>query len=128
MLHFAAAQLGNDSTRRRAIPEGERLLRAQPENRWLLLAQGALLQQDGRTAEASDVFRRVLTLPNQEADFLNRLFRAWSWMALAQMAAPNDPAEARAYLQNIIRSGVTGGTLNDAKRMLDSLDRASGRR
>lgn len=128
VVHFAAAQLGDDSTRRRAIPEGERLLRAQPENRWLLLAQGALLQQDGRTAEASDTFRRILTLPNQEADFLNRLFRAWSWMALAQMAATSDPDEARTYLRNIVQSGVTGGTLNDAKRMLDSLDRAGVRR
>jgi hypothetical protein len=128
VVHFATVHLGDDSARRRAIPEGERLLRAQPEDRWMLLAQGALLQQEGRTAEASDTFRRILTLPNQEADFLGRLFRAWSWMALAQMTAPNDPNEARTYLQNIIQSGVTGGTLIDTKRMLDSLDRASVRR
>lgn len=127
VLHFATAQLGDDSARRRAIPEGERLLRAQPENRWILLAQGALLQQDGRTAEASGTFRRILTLPNQEPDFLARLFRAWSWMALAQLTAPNDPDEARTYLQHIIQGGVTGGTLNDATRMLDSLDRAGVR-
>ena len=128
VLHFATARLGDDSARRGAILDGERLLRAQPENRWILLAQGALLQQDGRTADASNTFRRILALPNQESDFLGRLFRAWSWMALAQMAAPSNPDEARAYLRNIMQSGVTGGTLDDATRMLDSLDRVSVRR
>ena len=63
----------------------------------------------------------ILDLPNQEPDFLRRLFRAWSWMALAQMSAERDGEKARAYLQEIVGSGVTGGMLDDARRMLDTL-------
>jgi hypothetical protein len=74
-----------------------------------------------RIAEASAHLHHILDLPNQEPDFLQRLFRAWSWMALAQMSAERDREKARAYLREIIGSGVTGGVLDDAKRMLDTL-------
>ncbi|MBX3134059.1 MAG: beta-lactamase family protein [Gemmatimonadaceae bacterium] len=123
VLHFASARLQDSSVRRSALLDGALLLRAHPENRWMLLAQGYLLQQEGRVTEASDTFQRILDLPNQEPDFLRRLFRFWSWMAMAQMTAPHDPAQARAYLQNIVQSGVTGEMLADTRRMLDSLDR-----
>lgn len=122
VLHFASVHLQDPGVREAAILDGERLLRAHPENRWMMLAQGELLQQEGRIPEASESFRRILDLPNQEPDFLRRLFRAWSWMALAQMTAPHDPAQARRYLQSIVQSGVTGEMLADTRRMLDSLD------
>lgn len=122
VLHFASVRLGDPSVREAALLDGERLLEAHPQNRWLLLAQGYLLQQAGRNAESSQAFQRILDLPNQHPDFIRRLFTAWSWMALAQMTAPNDRAQARVYLQNIVQSGLTGETLVDAKRMLDSLD------
>ncbi|MBA3918810.1 MAG: hypothetical protein C0516_09525 [Gemmatimonas sp.] len=122
VLHFASVRLDDPSVREAALQDGVRLLEAHPQNRWLLLAQGYLLEQAGRYAESSQAFQRILDLPNQEPDFIRRLFTFWSWMALAQMTAPNDPAQARVYLQNIVQSGVTGEMLDDAKRMLDSLD------
>ncbi len=122
VLHFASVHLRDSSVRSAALLDGERLLRAHPKNRWVLLAQGYLLQQEGRVPEASDTFRRILDLPNQEPDFLRRLFTAWSWLALAQMTAPHDPAQARTYLQSIVQGGVTGELLVEARRMLDSLD------
>lgn len=121
VLHFASLHLQDAGARERAIREGERLLHDHPENRWILLAQGYLLQAQGQHGEAADAFHRILDLPNQEPDFIRRLFGAWSWMALAQMAAPHHPDEARAYLQRIVESGVTGEVLADTKRMLDSL-------
>jgi CubicO group peptidase (beta-lactamase class C family) len=121
VLHFASVRLGDSSVRAAALQDGERLLEAHPENRWLLLAQGYLLQQEGKNAEATQAFQRILDLPNQEPDFIRRLFTFWSWMALAQMTAPHDRAQARIYLQNIVQSGVTGEMLDDARRMLDSL-------
>ena len=122
-MHFAALRLPDAHSKDQALQEGARLLEAHPKNRWLLLAHGYLLQQRGRMAEGSKCFEDILELPNQEPDFLNRLFRAWSWMALAQMSAPRDAGKARVYLREIIASGVTGGVLEDAKRMLDDLGR-----
>jgi CubicO group peptidase (beta-lactamase class C family) len=122
VLHFATMRLQEPAARERAIREGEHLLREHPNNRWILLAQGYLLQQHGRVSEGTEVFHRILNLPNQEPDFLRRLFRAWSWMALAQMTAQHNPAEARAYLQRIVQSGVTDEVLTETQRMLESLD------
>lgn len=120
VVHFAALRLPEPETKDAAIRAGERLLSLHPTNRWVLLAQGHLLQQRGRAGESSACFRRILELPNQEPDSLGRLFKAWSWMALAQMTADRDPAQARRYLQQIIESGVDGDVLDEAKRMLNS--------
>jgi CubicO group peptidase (beta-lactamase class C family) len=121
VAHFAAFQLPDASSQEIAIRDGERLLAAHPTNRWMLLAQGYLLQARARSSEASECFQAILALPNQEADVVHRLFKVWSWMALAQMSAEHDPAQAAAYLREIIASGVTGGMLDDATRMLDGL-------
>jgi CubicO group peptidase (beta-lactamase class C family) len=123
VMHFAALRLPDLHSKDQALQEGARLLEAHPMNRWVLLAQGYLFQQRGRMAEGSKCFEDILELPNQEPDFLRRLFRAWSWMALAQMSAQRDAGKARAYLREIIASGVTGGLLEDARRMLEDLGR-----
>jgi Flp pilus assembly protein TadD len=102
----------------------ERLLSLHPANRWVLLTQGYLLQQRGREVESSTCFERILELPNQEPDFLGRLFKAWSWMALAQ-AHDGDPVEARRYLEEIVNSGIGGEMLTDATRMLRDLEDTS---
>ncbi len=122
--HFAALRLPDARHKDEAIEGGARLLADHPANRWMLLAQGYLLQQRGRAAEASACFQRILDLPNQEPDFLRRLFQSWSWMALAQMSVDADPERARSYLREIVGSGVTGGVLDDARRMLDRLEGA----
>jgi hypothetical protein len=66
-------------------------------------------------------FYRILALPNQQADFLHRLFGAWSWMALAQITAERDTAEAAGYRRKIIESGVGGDMERDARGMLQRL-------
>ncbi len=127
VLHFASLRLPDSSARRLALRDGERLLQTHPENRWILLAQGYLLQQDGRAADATTMFQRILALPNQEPDFLHRLFAAWSWLALAQLHAANDPMQARQYLQKVAASTGTGDLPATARRMLDSLKGKRGR-
>ena len=121
VVHFAALQLPGARSQDIAIRDGQRLLATHPTNRWMLLAQGRLLQARARSSEASECFQTILALPNQEADFLHRLFKAWSWLALAQMSAERDPDQARVYLREIVSRGITGGTLDEAMRMLKSL-------
>ncbi len=125
VLHFAALHLPDERGKDAAIAFGARLLDAHPRNRWMLLAQGELSQQRARFDESSTCFRRILELPNQQPDFLNRLFKAWSWMALAQMTADADPAQARVYLGKIIDSGVTGEMREDAVRLMERLEKGA---
>jgi len=122
VAHFAALRFSDGPEKDLAIHDGEQLLIEHPMNRWILLAQGYLLQQRVRPAEASQHFLTIHDLPNQEPDFVQRLFQTWSWMALAQMSAKDDPEKARGYLQQLISSGVKGGMLDDAKRMLKTLE------
>lgn len=121
VLHFAALRLPDQASKEAAIRAGFALLSRHPTSRWVLLAQGYLLQQRGRVTESSECFQRILDLPNQEPDSLGRLFRAWSWLALAEMSADSDPARARSYLHNIIDMGMDGDVLADAKRRLAGL-------
>ncbi len=118
VLHFAALRLSDLAAKDEAIRAGELLLERHPHNRWILLAQGYLLQQRARVDEALDCFHRILSLPDQEPDHLGRLFQAWSRIELAQMTMETDPDGARAHLQRVIESGVTGDVLEEARRML----------
>lgn len=124
IVHFAALRLPNEQNKESAIRIGEQLLTRHPDNRWMLLAQAYLLQQRAQFEKSSACFHRILNLPNQEPDFIGRLFKVWSWMALAQMSEGHDPAQARRYLQQITGSGITGDMLEEAKRMLKRLEQA----
>ncbi len=117
VLHFATSRLPDAHMKQAAIRMGGSLLSQHPRNRWMLLAQGYLLQQQDRLNESAVCFQRILDLPNQEPDDLNRLFKAWSWMALAQASAPSNPAEARLYLDKVIASGVDEDVLQEAQNL-----------
>ncbi len=80
------------------------------------------MQQRERTAEASRHFHTILDLPNQEPDFLHRLFQTWSWMGLAQMLVKDELEQARLYLKQLIASDIEGEMLDEANRMLPTLD------
>lgn len=125
VVHFAALRLPDEQNKDAAIRLGEQLLTGHPDNRWMLLAQGYLLQQRAQYEKSSACFHRILGLPNQEPDFIGLLFKAWSWMALAQMSERHDPTLSRRYLEQVIGSGITGDMLEEAKRMLDRLEKAS---
>jgi CubicO group peptidase (beta-lactamase class C family) len=120
VLHFAALRLP-EGAKDAAIASGEELLAKHPDNRWMLLAQGYLLQQRGRGEAAAACFRHILALPNQEPDFLARLFQAWSWTALAELVAADDSAAAREYLRRVIASGVGGELAEQAALRLEEL-------
>lgn len=122
VAHFAALRLPAALAKDQAIRDGELLLVTHPANRWMLLAQGYLLQQRERPAEASRHFEAILTLPNQEPDLVHRLFQAWSHLALAQISMRDEPEQARMHLKQLIASGIGGGLQDEAKRMLATLD------
>lgn len=101
VIHYAADAFSVVSL---GIPMGEGLLEKHANNRWILLAQGGLLLQEGdaRREDAADVFRRILALPNQHPDFLNRLFRSWSRIGLAEAYRDSNPTLARRHLRELI--------------------------
>lgn len=121
VLHFAAMQIADGAGDKRAIGWGRKLLAEHPNNRWILLSQGYLLQRAGDKGEAAQAFERIIALPNQEDDFLHKLFGSWAGLALAEMVRERDPAKARAYLQAVVDSGVKGPTLESAEQALIAL-------
>ncbi len=121
VLHFCAMQLPEGRLHEEGIAAGEYLLQRHPRNRWILLAQADLYQGAGQGDRAAALFERILTLPNQEPDFLWSLFRAWSWMGLAKVHEDTDPDMARGYLERILASKIGGEMRADAEDMLESL-------
>ncbi|TDF41995.1 hypothetical protein EYS14_03920 [Alteromonadaceae bacterium M269] len=121
IVHFSALRLDEPEVKDSALKMGEGLLQDQPNNRWILLAQGYLLQQRGRDSDAASCFNRILNLPNQQQDFLHRLFSVWSWTALAQITMENEPTKAKRYLTKVINSGIKGESLENAKALLETL-------
>ena len=107
------------------IPMGRRLLEKYPNNRWILLTQGELLlrEEDG-TGEAADAFRRILALPNQQPDFLHRLFKSWSWLGLAEAFQDSNPALSQQYLRELLACRNCPNR-DDATAMLEDLEIAS---
>jgi hypothetical protein len=85
------------------IPMGRQLLEKYPNNRWILLFQGELLlREEYAGEEAADAFRRILDQPNQQPDFLHRLFKSWSWLGLAEAYRDTNPALARQHLLELV--------------------------
>ena len=81
-----------------------------------------MLRQQGLLEEAAELYRRVIDLPNQHADFLHRLTNAWCMQGLAEIYRVSDPDLAREYLEAIVASGVQGATLEDAERLVAALN------
>jgi hypothetical protein len=52
------------------------------------------------------LYKRILELPNQNQDFLHRLFGSWSWFGIAQIYRDKDPEEAKRALRRIIDCGA----------------------
>jgi CubicO group peptidase (beta-lactamase class C family) len=121
VVHFAAMQLGWEDPDHQAVKWGRSLLDTHPDNRWILLSQGYLLQRAGAEAEAARCFEHILALPNQEPDYLALLFKGWSWSALAQMVRDEDPARAREYLKLVLDSGVGDPIEDNAEKAMAEL-------
>ncbi len=93
-----------------------------PRNRWVLLSSGYLYDQMGHTDRMRAAFEGILTLPNQEPDFLHRLFGAWARTALAQSWKEDNPDEARRLLREVLNLGISGETLEQAEALLAALE------
>jgi len=102
VVHYAT-QASSEYAASLGIPMGRQLLEKYPNNRWILLTQGELLLREGDAGEeAADAFRRILAQPNQQPDFLHRLFKSWSWLGLAAAYQDSNPALARQHLRELL--------------------------
>lgn len=122
IVHFAAPRLPDEQSKDKAISVGMSLLERHPDNRWILLTQGYLLQQRDRVDESIQCFEHILSLPNQQDDYLHRLFNVWSWMALAQMNMHSEPAQARRYLEQVLANGDIEDQQEEARVLLAELN------
>ena len=123
VIHFAGTQLAPGPVKQLTIDMGERLLAGHPNNRWFLYAQADLLIETGAGAEAASLYQRILDLPNQNQDFLHRLFASWSSFGLARIYRDDDPKVARRALRRIIDCGARVCPNRDqAETMLQELE------
>ena len=97
------------------------VLAAYPHNKWSLLGAAEYLEQTGRDADAYLLFQRIIDLPNQEDDFLRRLFLAWSYGGQAKTLASGNPEKAIELLDLGLQTGVSRQTADDLQRMRDGL-------
>jgi hypothetical protein len=86
---------------------------------------GELNERLNRPAESAQRFEAILTLPNQEADGLATLFRAWSFAGLARVYKDSDRQRAIQYVQQGLATGVTGGTRGDLLDLGNALEAPS---
>ena len=121
VLHFIASQSDDPEIREIGWNLGNRLTERHPDNRWVLLAQGELHRATGHDALALASYESILELPNQHPDFLDRMFKVWSWGARAEIQAETQPDLARSNLRKVLDSGVGGQIKQDAKDLLESL-------
>ncbi|MDQ8027798.1 MAG: serine hydrolase domain-containing protein [Brevundimonas sp.] len=120
-LHYVASHLNGPQTADFFAGVDQAMRAAHPTDRWVLLFSAELNAAGGRTAEAVDTYEALLALPNQEADGLWRLFRAWSYRGLATLIAPTDPARALSLVDQGLATGVRGETRDQLERLRASL-------
>lgn len=123
-LLFLGASLDRKPIADVALAMGPRLLARHANNRWLLLFLGSLFTERGRASEGAGLYERILALPNQERDMLQRLFEAWACTALGRHWKATQPARARAYLERALATRVGGDTEATARELLAGLSQA----
>ncbi len=67
-------------------------------------------------------FESLLKLPNQEPDFLWKLFQGWAYSGLANAVRDTDRGRALAYVERGLAAGVAGGTRDELMRLKAELD------
>jgi CubicO group peptidase (beta-lactamase class C family) len=109
-LHFAAAQLTPQLPAAYCQSLDARITQAHPNNRWALLMSGSIQSTLGNLETTMQRYESLLKLPNQQQDGLARLFRAWSYLGLANALQKSHPERAREYVRQGLETGVTGDT------------------
>ncbi len=120
-LLFLGASLSREPLATVALEMGPKLLALHPNNRWILFFLAEFYAATAHESESVPLFERILALPNQENDFLHRLFTAWTCTALGRHWKDKDVVKARNYLQRAIDGGVGGETEANARALLASL-------
>jgi CubicO group peptidase (beta-lactamase class C family) len=123
--HFLATMVGDFESMAYVDKLDAAVSGAHRANRWALLASGELNERLNRPAESAQRFEAILTLPNQEADGLATLFRAWSFAGLARVYKDSDRQRAIQYVQQGLATGVTGGTRGDLLDLGNALEAPS---
>ncbi|MEO1028431.1 MAG: serine hydrolase domain-containing protein [Pseudomonadota bacterium] len=109
VLHFAAMNLqGGADPMIDAF--NDRVLAAHPNNKWVLLAASGYFERTSRDDEAFLLYQRIIDLPNQEEDFLRRLFLAWAYRDQARIMMGSDLEAAAELLDKGLATGVRGET------------------
>jgi CubicO group peptidase (beta-lactamase class C family) len=111
--HFIATLLGDSESREFMESLDRTVLAAHPANRWVLLMSGGLNDQLGHKTAATERYKAILALPNQEPDGIATLFRAWSYGGLARISKASDRKLALQYIEQGLATGVTGGTRDE---------------
>ncbi len=114
VLHFLATSAEQDQSEL-VDNFDDSVLENHPLNRWVLLNSADYRAKTGRAHEASLRYQRIIDLPQQEDDFLRRLFLAWSYGGQAKVLAQTDPAGAIDLVDQALATGVTGRTADDLR-------------
>lgn len=120
-LHYVASHLNGPETADFFAGVDQAMRAAHPTDRWVLLFSAELNAASGRTPDAIQTYEALLALPNQEADGLWRLFRAWSYRGLADLVAPTDPVRALTYVDQGLATGVRGETREQLEQLRGTL-------
>lgn len=94
-----------------------RVVAAYPSNRWPLLASASYAAALNRNAVSSQRYQAIIDLPDQNQDFLRRLFQAWAYRGLATNASKLDPQRALDFIELGLDTGIGGPTRKDLEAL-----------
>lgn len=121
VLHYAATIFGPPDSLL-VNDFDKQVIAAHPDNRWALLFSAEYHENSGHTALAIARYEHILALPNQQEDFLRKLFQAWSCTGLVRLYRDDDPALALSYAEQGIALGVGGEEQADLEALKAELE------
>ena len=92
-----------------------------PRPDWRGLKLDQELEANSDYSYEGELVAQILDLPNQQPDFLHRLFKSWSWLGLAEAYRDSNPALAQKHLRELIAC-VDCPNHDQATAFLEDLD------
>lgn len=114
VLHFAVSNLLSGDE---VMAYDQKIIQSHPQNRWALLMSAGLYERQNQTDMSQQRYEAILALPNQQQDFLWRLFRAWSYGGLARLYQNTDRQRALGFVKAGLETGVRGGTKEELEQL-----------
>ena len=115
---------GSESDPARALQIVSNAVDQAPLDRWSLLFAGDTELAIGDAERARHHYQTLLDLPNQEADFLSSLVKAWAHLGLASSYINSNADHALFHLDAALATGVTGETRAQIEQMRDQFQGA----